>query len=161
MRDETFRTDKYNKPVELGEVFRVWTHKVPNDKNYCVCDVIIYDAIPLNPNQMPPNGPAVRLRVPVMQRSLGNCSGTPWTPRVGDLVVILFYKNNRPLIIGTLYNKFQRPVCRDSANFDSKEGNYDVVVLGHRGVGKMREILLGSISEKVAHTVPCTVIIVK
>jgi len=43
----------------------------------------------------------------------------------------------------------------------SKEGNYDVVVLGHRGVGKMREILLGSISEKVAHTVPCTVIIVK
>ena len=43
----------------------------------------------------------------------------------------------------------------------SKDGGFDVVVVGHRGGGKVRELLLGSISEKVVHTVPCTVIIVK
>jgi nucleotide-binding universal stress UspA family protein len=43
----------------------------------------------------------------------------------------------------------------------SKEGNFDFVVVGHRGVGKVRELLIGSISEKVVHTVSCTVIIVK
>lgn len=43
----------------------------------------------------------------------------------------------------------------------SKDGGFDVVVVGHRGVGKVKELLLGSISEKVVHTVPCTVIIVK
>jgi len=43
----------------------------------------------------------------------------------------------------------------------SKDGAFDVVVVGHRGGGKVKEMLLGSISEKVVHTVPCTVIIVK
>lgn len=43
----------------------------------------------------------------------------------------------------------------------AKEGSFDVVVLGHRGVSKVREIFLGSISDKVVHSLPCTVIIVK
>ncbi len=43
----------------------------------------------------------------------------------------------------------------------SKEGVFDVVVVGHRGIGKVRELFMGSISEKVVHTVPCTVIIVR
>jgi nucleotide-binding universal stress UspA family protein len=43
----------------------------------------------------------------------------------------------------------------------AKEGNFDVVVVGHRGVSKVRELFLGSISEKVSHSLACTVIIVK
>jgi nucleotide-binding universal stress UspA family protein len=43
----------------------------------------------------------------------------------------------------------------------SKEGGFDVVVVGHRGVGKMRGLFMGSISEKVVHTAPCTVIIIR
>jgi nucleotide-binding universal stress UspA family protein len=43
----------------------------------------------------------------------------------------------------------------------AKEGCFDVTVVGHGGKGKMRERFLGSISEKVAHSAPCTVIIVK
>jgi len=43
----------------------------------------------------------------------------------------------------------------------SKEGEFDVVVLGHLGVGKVKGILMGSISEKVVRLVPCTVIVVK
>ncbi len=43
----------------------------------------------------------------------------------------------------------------------AKDEDFDVVVVGHRGVGKMRERFLGSLSEKVAHSAACTVIIVK
>ncbi len=43
----------------------------------------------------------------------------------------------------------------------AKDGNFDVAVMGHRGSGKVREFLLGSISEKVAHSLDCTVILVK
>ena len=43
----------------------------------------------------------------------------------------------------------------------AKEGGFDAVVVGHRGLGKMKELFLGSISEKVAHLAPCPVIIVK
>lgn len=43
----------------------------------------------------------------------------------------------------------------------AKEGCFDVTVVGHGGKGKTRERFLGSISEKVAHSAPCTVIIVK
>jgi nucleotide-binding universal stress UspA family protein len=43
----------------------------------------------------------------------------------------------------------------------AKEGGFDAVVVGHKGLGKMKELFLGSISEKVAHLAPCPVIIVK
>jgi len=32
----------------------------------------------------------------------------------------------------------------------AKDGGFDVIVVGHRGVGKMTEFVLGSISENVA-----------
>ena len=41
------------------------------------------------------------------------------------------------------------------------EGGFDVVVVGHRGVGRVREMFLGSVSEKVAHSALCPVIIVR
>ena len=43
----------------------------------------------------------------------------------------------------------------------AKEGEFDVVVVGHRGQGRMRELFLGNISEKVAHLAPCPVVIVR
>lgn len=43
----------------------------------------------------------------------------------------------------------------------AREEGFDVVVVGHRGAGGMRERLLGTISEKVAHQAPCTVVIAK
>lgn len=43
----------------------------------------------------------------------------------------------------------------------AKEGNFDIIVIGHRGAGRMSELILGSVSEKVAHLAPCPVIIVK
>jgi len=45
---------------------------------------------------------------------------------------------------------------------EAKEGHFDVVVVGHKGVSQVKELLgLGGISDKVSHSAPCTVIIVR
>ena len=43
----------------------------------------------------------------------------------------------------------------------AKEEGFDAVVIGHQGVGKVKGLFLGSISEKVARSLSCTVIIVR
>ncbi len=43
----------------------------------------------------------------------------------------------------------------------ANEGGFDVIVVGHRGLGKLKELFLGSVSEKVAHLTPCPLIIVR
>ena len=40
-------------------------------------------------------------------------------------------------------------------------GQFDLIVLGHRGNSKISEFFLGSTSEKVAHTARCPVLIIK
>jgi nucleotide-binding universal stress UspA family protein len=44
---------------------------------------------------------------------------------------------------------------------EAKELGFDIIVVGHRGSGRMREIFLGNISEKVSHLAPCPVVIVR
>jgi nucleotide-binding universal stress UspA family protein len=43
----------------------------------------------------------------------------------------------------------------------SKEGGYDLIVMGARGISKLREILLGSVSDAVTHHATCPVLVVK
>ncbi|MEM3673592.1 MAG: universal stress protein [Candidatus Bathyarchaeia archaeon] len=43
----------------------------------------------------------------------------------------------------------------------SKEGGYDLIVMGAQGISKLREILLGSVSNAVTHHATCPVLIVK
>lgn len=43
----------------------------------------------------------------------------------------------------------------------AKEGGFDVIVVGHRGLGKVQEFFLGNVSAKVAHSAQVPVIIVK
>lgn len=125
-RDESLRMDQLGKKFEVCQVFKVWTHNQPGDMNWQTCDVIIQDSVPLNPAGVGKDGPAVRLRVPVRQGHIGNRSGTPWTPRVGDSVLVGFYMNDRPIILGTLPPQHQLPVCRSSANpSTSKYGAYE------------------------------------
>lgn len=43
----------------------------------------------------------------------------------------------------------------------SKEGDFDLIVIGARGVSHIREMLLGSVSDAVMHHVSCPVLVVK
>jgi nucleotide-binding universal stress UspA family protein len=44
----------------------------------------------------------------------------------------------------------------------AKEGGFDLVVVGHVGAGRVKELFgLGGISEKVTHSAPCSVLIVR
>jgi nucleotide-binding universal stress UspA family protein len=43
----------------------------------------------------------------------------------------------------------------------AKEGNFDLIVIGARGLSKIREILLGSVSDGVIHHVTCPILLVK
>jgi nucleotide-binding universal stress UspA family protein len=44
---------------------------------------------------------------------------------------------------------------------EAKEGKFGILVIGHRGSSRVREIFMGKISEKVSHLTPCPVVIVK
>jgi nucleotide-binding universal stress UspA family protein len=43
----------------------------------------------------------------------------------------------------------------------AKEGNFDLIVMGHRGLGRVKEFFLGSVSDRVADEAHCPVLIVK
>ena len=43
----------------------------------------------------------------------------------------------------------------------ARDGNFDLIVIGARGISKMKEILLGSVSHGVTIHAPCPVLLVK
>lgn len=43
----------------------------------------------------------------------------------------------------------------------AKEGNFDIIVMGSRGLGGIKEFFLGSVSDRVADEATCPVLIVK
>jgi len=43
----------------------------------------------------------------------------------------------------------------------AKDGEFDLIVMGVRGVSKIREILLGSVSDGVIRNAPCPVLVTK
>ncbi|MBS7634476.1 universal stress protein [Candidatus Bathyarchaeota archaeon] len=44
---------------------------------------------------------------------------------------------------------------------ESKEGNFDLIVMGSRGLGGIKGFLLGSVADRVADLAQCPVIVVK
>jgi len=43
----------------------------------------------------------------------------------------------------------------------AEEGKFDLIVMGARGISKVKEILLGSVSDGVVRKAPCPVLIIK
>jgi len=43
----------------------------------------------------------------------------------------------------------------------AKKGNYDLIVMGRRGLNPVRRFVLGSVSDKVARHAQCSVLIVR
>jgi hypothetical protein len=108
----TFKVKKF----VTGEIQKVWTHNIPSDYNWCVCDVLILDAVPDGSEPENPNGIPHVERCPVKQLHIGNRFGMPWTPKVGDMVYVGIEDNDKYFIDGTQYNDFQRPPCYSSAH---------------------------------------------
>jgi len=54
-----------------------------------------------------------------IQDFVGNCFGHPWTPRVGDLVQVLFIYNAQPIILGPVYTTHQVPPFRAPTHDDA------------------------------------------
>jgi nucleotide-binding universal stress UspA family protein len=49
----------------------------------------------------------------------------------------------------------------DNILLEAEKGNFDIIVMGHRGLGGLSKLLLGSISDRVADHAKCSVLIVK
>lgn len=43
----------------------------------------------------------------------------------------------------------------------AEKGNYDTIVIGSRGMGRMAKLLVGSVSNKVVSHAPCSVFVVR
>jgi len=61
----------------------------------------------------------------VLQHFVGNLFGQPYTPRVGDLVAVLFMYNNMPLVLGPVATIQQEPVMRAPNEWDAKYDKVD------------------------------------
>ncbi len=68
----------------------------------------------------------------------------------------VFQKNGLELTTLSPEGNPANVICRTA-----KEGGFDLIVLGSRGLGKLNELFLGSVSNKVAHTAETSVLIVK
>ncbi|AEG15116.1 universal stress protein [Desulfofundulus sp. TPOSR] len=47
-------------------------------------------------------------------------------------------------------------ICREA-----REGRYDIIIMGSRGLGEIRGYLMGSVSNRVVRHAPCPVLIVR
>jgi nucleotide-binding universal stress UspA family protein len=43
----------------------------------------------------------------------------------------------------------------------SKKEKFDIVIMGSRGLGKFKELILGSVSSKIVHHTPCAVLLIR
>jgi nucleotide-binding universal stress UspA family protein len=43
----------------------------------------------------------------------------------------------------------------------AEEGKFDLIVMGARGIGKIKELILGSVSDGVVRNAPCPVLVTK
>lgn len=101
--------DQRQSKLEIAQVDAVHWHKTKNDKDWNVSDIVSRDR---RTKAHDPDFSYVRHRVPTIQENGAKFSGTPVNPRRGNAVKALFYKNQKPIILGQVESKFEPPVCR-------------------------------------------------
>lgn len=61
--------------------------------------------------------------------------------------------------------KLETKMCKGNPSheicLEAKEGRYDLIVMGSRGLGEVKGLLMGSVSSKVVKHADCPVLIVK
>lgn len=76
--------------------------------------------------------------------------------RVFEKVADIFKREDLPVDVVLLKGNAADAICRYA-----KEGGYDLVVVGSRGFGELKGIILGSVSHKILHCCECPVMVVK
>jgi len=107
---------------ELCEVIEVYHHTdyYPSSVDFDVVDLKVRD-VRLKPNSS--EDWCIYHRALVMQRPFGRMQGSPWTPKIGDLVIVIFLRDNQPIVLGSICNIYQEPVIRST----STSTVYDIV----------------------------------
>ena len=70
----------------------------------------------------------------VLQQYSQKWAGHPYMPRIGDMVLVLFSLNQKPMILGTIYTDVADPVCR--APFDPKPESWTIIDARYDDVNK-------------------------
>ena len=73
-------------------------------------------------------------------------------------VPVLHIKSEKGLTINS--KLLQRNPGSEILDFCEKE-KYDIIIMGSRGMGKFKELVLGSVSSKVLHHSSCPVMIIR
>lgn len=77
------------------------------------------------------------------QEILSKCSDIPHQKGI-TIKTVLLQGNPAPVILDYIKNE-----------------NFDLVIMGSRGMGKFKELILGSVSNKIMHHSPCAVMIIR
>jgi len=107
---EVERQLRLNLRVELCTVIDVQRHAFEDDTFTNTVTVKVRDNI----GYYKPCAEVDRQRVFQVQGYMGHHYGHPEHPRVGDLVWVLFYQNEKAIILGAAPNWEQLPVCRQN-----------------------------------------------
>lgn len=101
--------------LEVSEVDQAFWHKTNGDKNRTLLNIVARDRREkTHPADEDDPYPYLRRRVPsILQESYtGKHQGHPKVIRRGNALKAIFYKNEKPLILGPVESKFEPPVCR-------------------------------------------------
>jgi len=121
--DSSRREDSRKGMVDRCEVFNVYPHVDPfeggaGDVNFNVVDVQLVD-VPLDDA-----GGAItikRARLNCLQHYHGLLQGDPWTPRIGDMVLVYWLTEAEGIVLGSVTSAQQEPICRSEATSEHQE----------------------------------------
>lgn len=106
-------------------------------------------------------------------RNLGGTTGVPLTDTgqtadmmrvitvVGDRLLQQSTARARELGARQIHTVTDQGDAADSILDMAKEAGADMIVLGHRGLGRIKTLLLGSVAQKVVQQAECTVVSVR
>lgn len=114
--------------LEVSEVDQVFWHKSDADTDRSLCNIVARDRREkAHPTDTEDPYPYLRRRVPSIlpEGYTGKHQGNPPVVRRGNVLKAIFYKNEKPLILGPVESKYEPPVCRpDPYTIRSKKCQY-------------------------------------
>jgi phage baseplate assembly protein gpV len=120
--DSSKREDSIRRMIDRCEIIAVHPHKSPfnggsGDRDFNVVDVQLIDRV-----RCDEGAPVLkRTRLNCLQRDHGLFQGTPWNPRIGDMVLVYWISAREGVVLGTVPSSEQEPVCRSQACTDHQE----------------------------------------